>query len=295
MAGFDVFRAQSLPWEAFLDDVRDLEAAGAGTVWVADHYGWPPTPDWEFLEGWTALAALAAATERIRLGTAVTDVALRHPAMLAKQVASVDCVSGGRVELAMGAGYWEEEMGWLGIPFLTPGGRAARLREAVEIVDGLLRGEPLTYEGEHWQVNDAPLGPRPVQQPRPPLLVAANGRKGLRLAAERGDASLSLGEDEQPADEALAALRDRNAFLDEACAELGRDPSTLDRAYFTGWADERPFASPDAFVDFVGRYREAGVRRFIFLFGREPREGQFLTRDTLETFLEELVLAGEDR
>lgn len=287
---FDVFRGQGLAWPQFLADVRLLEQAGAGTVWVADHYGWPPRPDWGLLEAWTALAGLAASTERIRLATAVTDASLRHPAILAKQVATVDAISGGRVELGIGAGYWEEEVGWLGIPFLTPAGRAGRLREAVEIVDGLLRGPRLSYEGEHWQLRDAPLVPRPVQEPRPPLLVAANGRKGLRLAAERGDGSLSLADDGATQEQALARLRERNAFLDECCAELGRDPSTLQRAYFTGWSeDERPFASAEALHDFVGRYREAGAERLLFLFTLESPEGRSLTRGTLDAFAGEIL------
>jgi alkanesulfonate monooxygenase SsuD/methylene tetrahydromethanopterin reductase-like flavin-dependent oxidoreductase (luciferase family) len=287
-----MFRFQGVPWPALLDDVQYLEALGVGTVWIADHYAWPPTPDTPLLESWTTLAGLAARTERIRLGTAVTDVALRHPALLAKQVATVDCISAGRVELAVGAGYFERELQWLGIPFLTPRGRADRLREAVEVVDGLLRDRRLSYEGQHYRLDDAPLVPEPIQRPRPPLLVAANGRKGLRLAAERADASLSLGDEGAITDEAVTSLRERNALLDEYCAELGRDPTTLDRAYFVGWAQEFPFASREALHDFLGRYREAGARRFIFLFGSETAKGAFATRETLETFAAEILSAA---
>jgi alkanesulfonate monooxygenase SsuD/methylene tetrahydromethanopterin reductase-like flavin-dependent oxidoreductase (luciferase family) len=282
--GFDVFRFQAVPWSRLLDDVRYLEAAGARTVWIADHYVWPPTPEAPLLESWTTLAALAAATERVRLATAVTDVALRNPALLAKQVATVDCISGGRVEIALGAGFWERELESIGIPFLTPRGRADRLREGVEIVEELLRERRLSYQGEHFRLDDAVLVPEPVQQPRPPLYVAANGRRGLRLAAERADGSLSLGDEGATMEQALAAVRERNARLDEDCAELGRDPGSLDRAYFVGWADERPFASAEALHDFIGRYREAGVRRFVFAFASEPREGVFATRETLEAF-----------
>ena len=288
---FDVFRAQGLGWPDFLADVLALEEAGAGTVWVADHYGWPPRPEWELLEAWTTLAGVAAATKRIRLATAVTDASLRHPALLAKQVATVDAISGGRAELAIGAGFWEEELGWLGIPFLDGAGRAQRLREAVEIVDGLLREPPLTYEGEHWQVRDAPLVPRPLQQPRPPLLVAANGRKGLRLAAERGDGALSLGDPGAGEEEAAAALRERNAFLDECCAELGRDPATLERAYYVGWAEERPFRSVGALRDFIGRYRDAGAERLLFVFAASDGDGANLTRQSLEIFAPEILSA----
>jgi alkanesulfonate monooxygenase SsuD/methylene tetrahydromethanopterin reductase-like flavin-dependent oxidoreductase (luciferase family) len=103
---FDLFRGQVLGWPDFVQDVRFVESTGAGTCWVLDHYVYPPAPEAQALEAWTTLAGLAAVTERIRLGTAVTDAALRHPAMLAKQVATVDQISGGRVEVAIGAGHF---------------------------------------------------------------------------------------------------------------------------------------------------------------------------------------------
>src|SRR5262249_40061470 len=158
-------------------------------------------------ESWTTLAALAASVEDVRLGTAVTDVALRNPAMLAKQIATVDRISGGRVEVAIGAGYWERELESIGVPFLSPRGRADRLREGVEIVDGLLRELHLSYKGVHFHLDDATLVPEPVQRPRPPLLVAANGRLGLRLAAERADGSMSLGDSGSMMEESITALR----------------------------------------------------------------------------------------
>jgi probable F420-dependent oxidoreductase len=286
--GFDLFRFQVVPWPELLDEVRHLESVGAGTVWFADHYAWPPSPDRQLLEPWTTIAALAAATERIRLGTAVTDVALRHPALLAKQVATVDRISGGRVELGVGAGFYEGEFAWLGIAFLDPGGRAARFREAVEVVDGLLRERRLTYAGEYYRLDEAPLVPEPVQEPRPPLMVAANGRRGLRLAAERADASLSLGDEGATTEQAVTALRERNALLDECCAELGRDPATLERAYFVGWAEEFPFESAESLVDFLGRYREAGVNRFLFLFG-SAAPGRQATRASLDGYAAEIL------
>jgi alkanesulfonate monooxygenase SsuD/methylene tetrahydromethanopterin reductase-like flavin-dependent oxidoreductase (luciferase family) len=281
--GFDLCRFQLVPWATLLEEVLYLQRLGARAIWLADHYAWPPAPERQLLEPWTALAALAARTERIRLGT-TTDVALRHPAVLAKQTATVDGISGGRVELALAAGGFEEELSWLGIPYLTPAGRASRLREATEIVDGLLREGRLSYRGEHYRLDDAPLVPELVQTPRPPLLVAANGRKGLRLAAELADGSLSVGDRGATSEDAAAALRERNAVLDQYCAELGRDPASLERWYLVGWAAERPFASPDALVDFLGRYREAGARRFIFLFGSKHADGAVATRDALESF-----------
>jgi alkanesulfonate monooxygenase SsuD/methylene tetrahydromethanopterin reductase-like flavin-dependent oxidoreductase (luciferase family) len=289
---FDLFRGQVLGWPDFVEDVRFVESTRAGTCWVLDHYVYPPAPEAQALEAWTSLAGLAAVTERIRLGTAVTDAALRHPAMLAKQVATVDQISGGRVEVAIGAGHFKEELESLGISFLTPSGRVERLREAVEIVDGLLRDRRLSYEGEHWSVDDATLVPKPVQEPRPPLLVAANGRRGLRLAAERGDASLTLGADrETTTEQAIVSLRARNQLLDEHCADLGRDPASLERAYFFGWAIEQPFKSAESLRDYIGRYEDAGTERFVFSFGRRSPDGAALTRQTWESFAGDILAA----
>ena len=293
---FDMFTFQEKPWPALLDDVRYLESVGADTVWIADHYIWPPTPEVPVLESWTTLAALAATTERIRLGTALTDVALRNPAVLAKQIATVDRISGGRVDVAIGAGYWEREPESIGIPFLSPRGRADRLREGVEIVDDLLRERRLSYEGAHFRLDDAILVPDPVQSPRPPLLVGTNGRLGLRLAAERADGWMSLGDEGSTMDEAIAALRERNALLDGYCDEIGRDPATLDRVYFVGFAEEFPFVSSEALDDFIGRCREAGARRSIFQYGNGSESGRFATRKTLDAFAAETLQGlGADR
>jgi alkanesulfonate monooxygenase SsuD/methylene tetrahydromethanopterin reductase-like flavin-dependent oxidoreductase (luciferase family) len=211
--------------------------------------------------------------------------------MLAKQIATVDRISGGRVEAALAAGFFQRELESSGVPFLTPRGRADRLREGFEIVDGLLRQRRMTYSGAYFRLDDAQLVPTPVQTPRPPLYVAANGRRGLRLAVERGDGSVSLGDEEASAKDALAALRERNALLDEYCIDAGRDPGSLERLYFTGWAEEKPFSSPQAFDDFVGVYREAGVTRFIFIFTRNESAGSTVTRESLEAFAAE-KLAG---
>lgn len=287
---FDMFIWQALPWPVLLDDVRYVEKLPVGTAWIADHYASPHNPASPLLEAWTALAALAAGTSRIRLGTSISNVSTRHPAFLAKQAATVDVISGGRVDLGLGPGYYEREHAWLGIPFLSPGGRVDRLGEAVAVIDGLLRSPPLSYHAELYHLDEAPLVPRPVQQPRPPLFIAANGRRALRIAAQHGDGWLSLGPDDGTEAEAIAQLRQRNEQLAEQCAAIGRDPATVERAYFTGWAKEFPFVSRDGFYDFVGRYQEAGIDRFIFLYASAGQSrqgvaaGTWAGRETLEAF-----------
>ncbi|HCG02894.1 MAG TPA: LLM class F420-dependent oxidoreductase [Chloroflexi bacterium] len=265
---FDMFLWQVVPWQVMRDDVRYVETLDIGTVWIGDRYLMPAEYGGPVLEAWTTLSALALCTERVRLGTMVSDVSLRHPAMLAKQAATVDCISGGRLDLGVGPGdNIAEEITALGLPSLPGDARVERLREAVEVIDALLRGEQVTYQGTYFQLNEAPLAPAPVQQPRPALTIAAQGKKGLRVVAERADVWVSALWARTP-DEGVESIRERTRMLDEHCDELGRDPGTIERACFIGWSDsETPFASREAFRDFVGRYRDAGVQRFVFSLG----------------------------
>lgn len=216
------------------------------------------------LEAWTTLAAVAQATERIRLGTLVTNVAMRNPAVLAKSILTVDQISGGRVEAAVGGGYYPAEHEALGVDFLDGRGRTRRLREAVAILDRALRGDVVSHDGEHFRITDATFRPLPTQHPRPPLWVAAQAPASLRTAVEHADAVVTLGEANQPADVSLPAFRARMERLDELCVEVGRDPASLRRCYYTGWADEPFFASVDATADLVGRYVAAGATDFAF-------------------------------
>src|SRR6476469_4043019 len=168
---FDMFEWQVVPWPVILDDVRYLESLGVGTVWLGDSYVMPPAYGDNVLEAWTTLAALAGCTERIRLGTMVSNIPLRHPAMLAKQVATVDSISGGRLEIGIGPGdNFSGEITSLGLPSLAPGARVDRLREAVEVIDRLLRGQEVSFHGEHYHLDQATLSPAPVQRPRPSLV-----------------------------------------------------------------------------------------------------------------------------
>ena len=269
---FGMLTMQYPPWPELAAQWRAYEALGFDSIWVCDHLiGQQEEP---LLEPWTLLAALAQATERVRLGTVVTCNTFRHPALLAKEAATVDHVSGGRLELGLGAGWWEAEHHTYGIPFSPPGERVARFREAVEIVDRLLRsdGAAVDYEGRYHRLRAAPFRPAPVQRPRPPLMLAAQGPRMLDVAAAYADTwvgSFGLSPDE------IAA---RNRRLDARCAALGRDPGAVRRAFvWAPWVQAvDPWASEEAFVDFVDRYREAGVTDFIF---DEPRPDQ---RSTLE-------------
>jgi alkanesulfonate monooxygenase SsuD/methylene tetrahydromethanopterin reductase-like flavin-dependent oxidoreductase (luciferase family) len=296
-ARFDMFAWQVVPWPVLREDVRCLETLDIGTIWLGDAYAAPGMP---VLEAWTTLAMLANCTSRVRLGTMVTDVSLRHPALLAKQAATVDCLSEGRLDLGVGPGDNRppQHLAWLGSPSLTPGDRVDRFREAVEVIDRLLRDRQLSYHGAYYHLNEAPLTPAPMQQPRPPLTIAAQGKRALQVVAAHADVWISWPAGKTP-EQALQSVRERNRLLDECCRAIGRDPATVERACFTGWvAPDAPFVSAEAFKDFVGRYREAGVQRFVFSFGSAAypapydgwvATGRWASREALDAFAADLI------
>jgi len=267
---FGLCTDQNLTWEKTLERWRLFERLGFDSAWDCDHYVQPSRPGGPYLEAWTLLAALAAGTERIRVGVLVSCNTFRHPALLAKEAVTVDHISGGRLELGLGAGWYEPEHTMFGIDFPPPRVLVDRFREAVEVVDGLLRNELTTYEGTHYRLRDAPSRPGPVQRPRPPLTLGAHGPRMLRIVARYADSWNSFGTTDQ--------IRSRNAILDEACAEIGRDPKEVLRSlyYWGSRADADPWSSTDAFLDVVGRYREAGIEEFIL---DHPRDDQL---DVLE-------------
>jgi alkanesulfonate monooxygenase SsuD/methylene tetrahydromethanopterin reductase-like flavin-dependent oxidoreductase (luciferase family) len=237
---------------------------GFDNAWLIDHFAPPFWPDGPWLESWTTLAALAARTHRIRLGIAVTNGALRNAGILCKQAITVDQVSQGRLEMGIGAGYYEEEQRMLGIDYPDARGRAQRLREAVQVLDQGLRGEPVSLAGTYWRLERMPMLPGPVQQPRPPIWVAAQGAYSLRTAALHGDVLVTMGDPgDQPA-ATLPKLRQRFDRFSEICREVGRDSAAMRRAYLVGWADDRPFESDRALREFVQAFAEVGVTDFMF-------------------------------
>lgn len=258
---FGLCTDQNLPWPTLVERWRHFERLGIESAWDCDHFNQPSRPTGPFFEAWTLLAALAARTERIRIGVLVSCNTFRHPALLAHQAMTVDHVSGGRLELGLGAGWFVPEHRQFGIPFPEPGELVGRFHEAVRIVDALLREGSATFAGRHYRLADAHLRPGPVQRPRPPLTLGAHGSRMLRICAEFADRWNSFGTVEE--------MRERNRVLDEHCAAVGRDPRTVRRSFY-GWASKMaeqglpdPWASVGAFEDVVGRYAEAGVEEFI--------------------------------
>ncbi len=255
---------QVVPYAEVRSDFLFAESIGMDSAWVIDQFWIDGAPEIPMLEAWATLAAVAAETSEIRIGSMVTNVANRNPGILAKSILTVDQVSAGRVDVAVGGGHYASEHHALGIDFLDARGRGERLREAVAILDDALRGNTVNHDGVHFSIADATFRPGPTQLPRPPLWVAAQATRSLRVAARHADGVVSLGEWEKPMDESLPAFRARMERLDEICVEEGRDPGELRRCYFAGWADEPIFESVDSAADVVGGYVEAGATDFTF-------------------------------
>jgi alkanesulfonate monooxygenase SsuD/methylene tetrahydromethanopterin reductase-like flavin-dependent oxidoreductase (luciferase family) len=215
------------------------------------------------------LSALAMGTTRIRLGTMMTNAALRHPALLARQALTVDHISGGRLNLGVGAGYAESDFVMLGTTVPRPAERLRSFEETVQVLDRLLRGEAVTYQGRHVCTESAAMRPASTQTPRPPLTLAAHGNAALRVAARHADVWNSFGGYGLDTKAMLEVTRQRNQRLDGYAAAAGRDPATIRRSLLAGNPQVTPdpiWDSVEAFRDFVGRYREVGIDEFIFYF-----------------------------
>jgi alkanesulfonate monooxygenase SsuD/methylene tetrahydromethanopterin reductase-like flavin-dependent oxidoreductase (luciferase family) len=255
------------PWDETVERVRRIETMGYDHVWTYDHLSWRRYRDrpWHAAIPW--LTGLAAATTRVRLGTMVATPNFRHPVTLAKEAMTLDHVSGGRVVLGLGAGGTGFDATVLGDAAPSPGERASRLTEFVELLDRLLRSPAVSYEGDWYTVDEARMLPGCVQRPRLPLAVAAGGRRTLALVARYADAWITYGDadyrDTTPAG-VDQAVRRQLSMLTSACELIGRDVGEIERMYLIGNTDERPLASVDAFVDFAGRFGELGFTDLVF-------------------------------
>jgi alkanesulfonate monooxygenase SsuD/methylene tetrahydromethanopterin reductase-like flavin-dependent oxidoreductase (luciferase family) len=263
---FQVLLLPNLSWPEFRQRYLRLEELGFDLVGTADHLvDWthPPNP---WFEQWTQLAAIASETTRIRLSTLVTQIPLRNPAMLARQALTVDHISHGRLELGLGTGLEiDPSYGMMGVPNWRAKERVARFAEYVELVDQLLSNEVTTYKGRFYEVSDTVMNPRPVQRPRPPLMVAALGPVTLKHAARYADIwnSASFAE----AFEAqLEETHGRITRIDDQCAAIGRDPASLRRSYLMFDVKARSsggqinyYASETVFADMAQRVIDLGI------------------------------------
>jgi F420-dependent oxidoreductase-like protein len=222
--GLDVAQHQ-LTFDDLVARARLADDAGLDGVWVFDHFkALYADPKGPALEAWTLLAGLARETSRVRLGTLVTGMTLRNPSVLAAEVVTVDHLSGGRVECAIGAAWNEPEHRELGIPFPPLAERMDRLEEGVQVLRMLFTRDNATFEGRHYRLERATYNPKPVQRPHPPIWIGGEGRRRtLPIAGRFADAWHGWARD-------AAELAEMNAIVDRAAEEAGRDPASILRA-----------------------------------------------------------------
>ncbi|UUU41005.1 LLM class flavin-dependent oxidoreductase [Streptomyces sp. NBC_00162] len=245
------------------------EQLGFHTAYTYDHLSWRSFRDGPWFGALPTLTAAATATERLRLGTLVTSPNFRHPVTLAKELISLDDISGGRVTLGIGAGGNGFDATALGQEPWSPRERADRFAEFVPLLDTLLTEGAVSHEGTFYSAEEARNIPGCVQRPRLPFAVAATGPRGLRLAARHGQGWVTTGdpklfEDGTP-EQSLEAIRGQLARLDKACAEIGRDSASIEKILLTGFTPEANavLSSVDAFVDFAGRHLELGFTELV--------------------------------
>jgi probable F420-dependent oxidoreductase len=210
---------EQLDWNTIKNVVLECERLGYDLITMPDHL----LRGRAYCECWTTLSALSSVTEKIRLGTMVLCNEFRHPSILAKMAATLDFISGGRLEFGIGAGYNTEEFEAYGIPFHRPGIRIKRLKEAVEIMKIMWTEEKATYKGEYYSIKNAICAPKPMQKPYPPITIGGSGDKLLRVVAEHADACNVAG--------TVDELKERLAVLEKHCSEIGRDFNEIERTW----------------------------------------------------------------
>jgi F420-dependent oxidoreductase-like protein len=245
-------------WARTRDVARQVEALGFESVWLFDHFHTVPEPTDEItFESFTTLAALAASTERVRLGHVVLCTSFRNPALTAKMMSTLDVISGGRMEIGIGAGWKKDEWLAYGYGFPETRERLATLGDHLQVIDRMMAPGRATYEGTYARVEGAINVPKPLQQPRIPIMVGGNGQNVTwRLAAKHAD---EINVDGMPPADVKAAI----PIIRSRCEEIGRDPDTLRISAHLWWAQ---VPEPgQARADLLAQYAELGISRLITL------------------------------
>jgi F420-dependent oxidoreductase-like protein len=219
---------EGLTWDRWRRLAEAVDQSGFESLWRSDHlfslFGVAGRPG---LDCWPSLTYLASATRRIRFGPLVCPITFRHPAMTAREAAAVDALSGGRLELGLGAGWHDGEHKAFGIPYPRVGERIRRLDEAIQVIRALWAGGPARFEGRYYQLDGGTAWPKPAQR-RIPLVIGGKGPKVLEVAARYAD-EWNCGGAQKP-----AGVRERTATLEAACRTVGRDPKTIRRSWMGG-------------------------------------------------------------
>lgn len=250
-------------WPASSDKWRRAEELGFDAAYTYDHLSWLRLKDRAWFGAIPTLTAAAMATSRIRLGTMVTSPNFRHPVPFAKDLLSIDDISNGRLIIGVGSGGLGGDATVLGESAWSLRERTDRFVEFVELLDELLRNPETSSEGSFYSAREARMLPGTVQQPRPPLFVAANGERGMRLAAHSGEGWVTLGRSLNEDESCFDVVASQSARLNEILARKGRSPDEIERVLLNGLSEERPLTSRDAFVDWAGRYQELGITELV--------------------------------
>ncbi len=289
-------------WQEASAAAREFDALGFDSLWVCDHMYGVPLPTLPILEGWTLLSAIAAITERVKLGTLVTPPFFRNPAVLAKQIATLDQISNGRVIAGLGAGWFPPEFKETGCDFPNIRERLRALEEMVEILKRMWTEEKATFEGKYFSIHDALCEPKPEKPPE--ILIGGGGEKVLMgIAAKHADTWNNMAVHQAVLSTKIEALRRR-------CEELGRDPDSIEisqqctvviaedeasakaalekakKVYggHMGSAIEKHgiWGTPERVIECIERHRELGVSLFVIeFFGRDTREPARLFAETV--------------
>ncbi|MFP6749305.1 MAG: LLM class flavin-dependent oxidoreductase [Alphaproteobacteria bacterium] len=264
---FYVLVLPNIPWPELVERFRQVESLGFDLAGFADHFVDWSNPPGHWYELWTWLAGIAQATNRIRLVTTVAQIPLRDPATFANQALTVDHISNGRLEIGLGIGVkgLDPSYQMMGLPDWSNKERTERLGEYLEVVSMLLSQDVSSYRGKFYKLDGAVMSPRPIQKPRPPIMVAAMGPRMLRQAARHADIwnSMSFADNFETQ---LEETRNRVARIDQLCAEFDREPASLVRSYHMYDSTSRTsggaiayYESEAAFEDMVSQVLELGM------------------------------------
>ncbi|WP_344087707.1 LLM class flavin-dependent oxidoreductase [Luedemannella helvata] len=278
------------PWSVARQRWQRAERYGFHTAWTYDHLGWRDLVDGPWFDAVPTLTAAAGVTDRIRLGTFVASANFRHPVHFAREATALDDISAGRLVLGLGAGGAGFDERVLGAPVLTPRQRADRFAEFVSLLDQLLRADRVTWSGRYYTAVDARSTPGCTQRPRAPFIVAANGPRGMALAARYGQGWVTTGTRSDDLDEWWRSVAEAAARFDDALAAGGRDPASIERHLSLDAAPVFSLSGAGYFADAVGRAAELG---FTDVATHWPREaGWYAGREAVLEEVAGTVLAN---
>jgi F420-dependent oxidoreductase-like protein len=300
-----MLRQEKIDFKPIRETAELCDELGYHSVWIYDHLLGTGSYETDIFEAWTLMSALSTITSKVRIGTLVLCNSFRHPPLLAKMASTLDNISDGRLEFAIGAGWYEPEYRAYGYPFLDPVMRIKQLREAVKIIKMMWTEEKATFKGKYYQINEAYCNPKPIQKPHPSIIIGGSGEKyTLRVVAELADEWNCPASRAGEIDRKLSVLRNH-------CEDVGRDinelkiseqtvcviakdkadlkeklPKAKKRYGFFGDIERTGIVgTPDTCIEIIRKKAEKGVSKFTVFFS------DFMDHDTLHFFAKEVMPA----